>query len=159
MSPPPHAPQTATESPLPLHIPSGGGPAISILGLETTVKISARDSGGLMLLAEQTVVPGMGVPPHVHTREDEVFFVLDGEIEFVLGDRTFVGKAGDVVQAPRGVVHGYLGSGDRPARAYFMAIPAGIEPMFFEMASWPAGEPPDMEKLGALCAEFGISFV
>jgi quercetin dioxygenase-like cupin family protein len=143
----------------PLLVPAAGGHTYTMLGITTTAKLTAADTGGAYILAEQTVPSGLGVPPHVHTREDEVFWVLDGEIEFVVGDRVVIGKAGDVVHAPRGVVHGYKGAGDKPARAMLMAIPGDIEAMFNEIASWPGDAPPDMAKLTALCARFGISFV
>lgn len=143
----------------PLHVPAAGGRTFNLLGIPTTAKLAAADTGGAYILAEQTVPPGMGVPPHVHTREDEVFFVLEGEMEFVVGDQTVMGKAGDILHAPRGVPHGYKGAGSRPARARFMAIPGDIEVMFMEMATWPADTPPDMARLAELCAKFGITFV
>ena len=143
----------------PLHVPAAGGRTFNLLGLPTTAKLTMADTGGAYILAEQTVPPGMGVPPHVHTREDEVFFVLEGEIEFVVGDRMVIGKAGDILHAPRGVPHGYKGAGTKPARARFMAIPGDIEAMFMEMANWPPDAPPDMGKLAEQCAKFGITFV
>jgi len=142
-----------------LHVPAAGGRTFNLLGLTTTAKFTAADTGGAYILSEQTVPPGMGVPPHVHTKEDEVFFVLEGEIEFVVGDKVIVGKPGDVLHAPRGVVHGYKGAGATPARGMFMAIPGDIEAMFGEMAAWPQDAPPDMGKLAELCGRFGITFV
>jgi quercetin dioxygenase-like cupin family protein len=144
---------------LPLHVPAAGGRTISLMGASTTIKLTAADTGGAYILSEQTLLPGVGVPPHVHTREDEVFFVLEGEIEFTVGDVKIVAKAGDIVHAPRDVAHGYMGAGGAPSRAWFMAMPADIEAMFSVMASWPADAPPDLSKLAALCGEFGITFV
>lgn len=142
-----------------LHIPAGSGPTFNLLGLETTVKVTAADSGGAYILSEQVIPPGMGVPPHVHTQEDEVFFVLEGEIEFLVGDKTVIGRAGDILHAPRHVPHAYKGAGVTPSRARFMAMPGDIEAMFAQLASWPSNEPPDLAKLAELCGKYGISFV
>jgi len=135
------------------------GEAYNLLGMETVAKVTGEQTGGAWCLAEQTVPPGMGVPPHVHTREDEVFFVLEGEVEFLAGGETVVAKAGDIVSAPRGIPHAYQATGDSPARIRYMAMPSDIEGMFSEMAQWPADTPPDPEKLGELCGRFGIRFV
>lgn len=142
-----------------LHIPDGSGATFNILGIPTTVKVTAAQSGGAYVLYEQIVPPGLGVPPHVHTREDEIFFVQDGEVEFLAGDQVVVARAGDVVHAPRNVPHAYKTLGNVPARIRFLALPGEIEDMFAQLASWPADEPPDLGKLGELCAKFGISFV
>ncbi len=142
-----------------LHIPAGTGATFNLLGLPTTIKVTSAQSGGAYVLYEQTVLPGMGVPPHVHTREDEVFFVLDGEVEFLAGTQTVIAKAGDILHAPRGVPHAYKGAGETPAKVRFMASPGDIEAMFAQIASWPADVPPDLGKLGELCGRFGISFV
>ncbi len=141
-----------------LHIPADKGTVFNILGNITTVKVTGADSGGAYILYEQVLTPGAGVPPHVHTREDEVFFVLDGEVEFLAGDQTVIAKAGAVVHAPRDIPHAYKGAGEGVSRLMFMAMPADIESMFAQLASWPAGEPPDLERLAALCASYGISF-
>jgi quercetin dioxygenase-like cupin family protein len=143
----------------PLHVSADSGRTFNLMGAHTTVKLTSADTGGAYILSEQTLQPGVGVPPHVHTREDEVFFVLEGEIEFVVGDKTVIGRAGDILHAPRDVVHGFRGAGSGPSRARFMAIPGDIEAMFDEMAGWPADAAPDVEKLTALCARFGIRFV
>jgi len=142
-----------------LHIPEGSGANFNLLGLSTTIKVTAAQSGGAYVLYEQIVLPGMGVPPHVHTREDEVFFVLDGEVEFLAGDQSVIAKAGDVLHAPRGVPHAYKGVGEVPAKIRFLVSPGEIEGMFAQLASWPSDVPPDLAKLGDLCAKFGISFV
>jgi quercetin dioxygenase-like cupin family protein len=142
-----------------LHIPDGTGTTFNILGISTTIKVTSSQSGGAYVLYEQSVPPGLGVPPHVHTREDEIFFVLEGEVEFLAGTQMLVAKAGDVVHAPRGVPHAYKAVGEAPARMRFMATPGDIEEMFAQLASWPSDAPPDLGKLGELCAKFGISFV
>jgi RimJ/RimL family protein N-acetyltransferase/quercetin dioxygenase-like cupin family protein len=154
-----HISPTMSHIPQALHIPDGSGATFSILGLETTVKVTAAQSDGAYVVYEQIVSPGMGVPPHVHTREDEIFFVLDGQMEFLAGDQMVVAKPGAVVYAPRNVPHAYKAVGVTPAKVRFIASPGEIEDMFAQLASWPSDVPPDLGKLGELCAKFGISFV
>lgn len=137
---------------------SSEGATFNILGIPTVAKFGTADTGGAYILSEQIIPPGMGVPPHVHTREDEIFFVIDGEVEFLAGDRVVVGQAGDIVHAPRDIPHSYKAVGDSPAHMRFLAMPGGLEEMFRELATWPPG-PPDMVQLTELCGRYGIRFV
>lgn len=141
-----------------LLIRSDEGAAFNLLGIPTVAKFGATDTGGAYILSEQIIPPGMGVPPHVHTREDEIFFVLEGEVEFLAGDRVVIGRAGDIVHAPRDVPHSYKAAGDAPARVRFVAIPGGVEAMFRELAALPPG-PPDMVQLAEVCDRYGIRFL
>ena len=71
--------------------------------------------------------PQGGPPPHLHTREDETFHVLEGELEFVVGERTLSTSAGSVVYAPRGVLHGFRNVGTTHSRMAVIITPAGLE--------------------------------
>lgn len=62
-------------------VPASGGRSFHLLGTTNLAKLTAADTGGTYLLTEQVTPPGIGVPPHVHTREDEIFVILDGEYE------------------------------------------------------------------------------
>src|SRR5262249_28785648 len=70
-----------------------------------SVCLSGVDTGGKYCLLEVSLAPGMGVPRHTHTREDEVYYVLAGELEVIVGDEVFVLKAGDTLIAPRDIPH------------------------------------------------------
>ncbi len=135
------------------------GKQFNLMGMPTIAKVTGEQTGGAWCLAEQIVPPGLGVPPHVHSEEDEIFFVLEGEVEFLAGDQKVIARAGDIVNAPRDIPHAYKAVGNTEARIRYMAMPAGIEAMFSEMAEWPADEPPNPEKLGELCGRFGIRFL
>lgn len=152
------SPALSTMSSQALLVPAGTGATFNVLGIATTIKVTAAQSDGAYVLYEQVIPPGLGVPPHVHTREDEIFFVMDGEVEFLAGTEVVVARAGDIVHAPRNVPHAYKAIGESPATMRFLASPGDIEAMFAQLASWPADEPPDLGKLGELCAKFGISF-
>jgi quercetin dioxygenase-like cupin family protein len=70
-----------------------------------SVCLSGVDTGGAYSLLEVSVAPGVSVPRHTHTREDESYHVLSGELEVVVGEKAFVLKAGDTLMAPRDIPH------------------------------------------------------
>lgn len=119
------------------------------MGSTFTLKATAENTGGSMLLLEASVPPQGGPPPHVHRETDEVFWVLEGEIEFTGGDRSFVAGAGSFVFVPKGTMHGFKNVGLGTARFVGMALPGGLEGYFREVGL-PAGEgaapPPTQEE-------------
>ena len=118
------------------------------LGDKMLIKQSAESTGGRYAVMEQHLKPGDGPPPHIHTREDEVFDIAAGEFDILLGERTIRAKAGDVLDAPRNVRHTYHCVGEEPGTIVFLTYPAGIEKFFGEAAK--LGAPPDMQKLSRL---------
>jgi quercetin dioxygenase-like cupin family protein len=73
-----------------------------------SVCLRAADTGGAYTLIEMSLAPGVGVPRHTHTREDESYFVLSGELEVIVGEERFVLKTGDTLVAPRDISHQLL---------------------------------------------------
>jgi quercetin dioxygenase-like cupin family protein len=128
------------------------------------IKAFAAKTAGALGLAEARFWPGMATPLHVHHREDEAFYVLDGQIRFRCGDEEFTASPGDFVFGPREVPHSFkvLGSG---ARALVLMTPAGLEQMFLEggVPVTDPGTPPaleyDMEQVGALARKYGWDVV
>lgn len=139
-------------------VAAGAGRRLSVLGDNQLVRLTGEDTGGVLALVEQANPPGVGVPAHVHTREDEVFHVLEGAIDFTIGGRTTRAEAGAVVFLPRGVPHAFVTVGPGVTRATVAAFPAGIERMFDELGGLPPG-PPDMARVLEICGRYGITFV
>ena len=137
---------------------SGEGRKLNVLGDNMTLKLDAEDTGGLYTLIEQNNEPGVGIPLHVHSGEDEVFRIISGRVEFRLEEKTAVLGAGDMIFCPRGIPHAWKVVGDGPAKVDLSFFPAGLERMFAELARLPAG-PPDMERVGEICARYGLRFV
>ena len=131
---------------------------LNVVGEETLVKVSPGDSNG-QLAAFHLVAPPMSGPPrHVHSREDEWFYVLDGELVFeVDGERHTVG-AGGSVWLRRGVVHAYQNFTDRDARLLIVTTPGDFSDFFVELsAAAPPGGMPAPEVFAALDARYGIT--
>ena len=122
--------------------------------------LNSDHTGGAMALCEVEVFPGGGPPPHMHTREDEMFYVVDGDLEFVKDQATFRARKGFATALPKNVTHTFKNVGSRPARLVVLAMPGGFDR--FSMAAsqpWTGPRAPtneDIEKLLAACANFGI---
>ena len=151
------------------HRPVATGPAYWGPGDHYTFLVTGKESGGAYFAMEALVPPGGGPPPHIHTREDETFYLLEGEIEFLLGDELILAGAGDFVNVPRGTVHRFRNTGTQTARLVLTFTPAGIERWFEEtLESAPnevrADEVPDnAQEVAARYEEaaprYGIEFV
>jgi quercetin dioxygenase-like cupin family protein len=141
---------------------SGEGSSVWLVGDTYTFKATSETTGGAFALIEASVPPGGGPPPHVHTREDEAFYLLDGVLEVTAGEETTLVRAGDFVFLPRGTVHWFRNPGVDAARALILATPAGFE-RFFAEAGVPArpGEqapqfgPDQFERVAELSAKYG----
>src|SRR5215213_78475 len=106
----PLAQRTTTDDvrpPRPAIVAPGEGERLNVLGDGHTVKVSAENSGGVLTLIEIDSLPGAGFQPHRRDRESATFYVLDGTLEFVLGERSISAGAGSVIHVPRGTVHGW----------------------------------------------------
>jgi len=108
---------------------------------------------------EQWEMPvGFASPYHTHHREDESFYVLEGEMAFVCGGKWLTAGPGMFVYGPREIPHGFKVIGHSPARMLIMCTPAGFERFVLEQTT-PIAEPPsppDMGKLIMLAAKYEI---
>ena len=129
-----------------------------------TIKARAEDTGGALGLVEAVFYEGFGPPLHVHGREDEALYVLEGRIRFRQGDDEFVAGPGTWVWGPRGVPHAFKVEAEL-ARALVVVTPGGFERMFEEggVAVAESTEPPeqtyDPEAAEALAKKFGFEVV
>ncbi len=139
-------------------VKNGEGKKLNVIGDRMTIKLTGEDTGGKYALVEQHNDPGVGIPPHVHANEDEVFKLIEGEVEFWLGDKTKVLKEGDLIYCPKGVPHTWKVVGNQKARVELGFFPAGMEKMFEELAGLPEGEL-DLALVGEICKRYGIRFI
>ena len=139
-------------------VKKGEGKKLNVIGDHMTIKLSGEDTSGQFTFFEQENEPGVGIPPHVHANEDEVFKVVEGKVEFWLDGKTKVMEAGDVIYAPKGVPHTWKVIGEQKAKVDVSVFPAGLEKMFEELSRLPAG-PPDKELVTGIVGRYGINFV
>ncbi len=142
----------------PKFVKDSEGPVHNVIGDVQTHKLIGADTGGQITEWVDNVPPGAGIPPHVHTLEDEIFRVVKGEVEITVNGRVSVLKAGDMAFAPKNVPHAWKVVGTETAKMITSAFPAGIETMFYELAELPAG-PPDLARVAEICGRYGISFI
>jgi quercetin dioxygenase-like cupin family protein len=141
------------------------GQAIWFLDTLTFVKATGEQTGGAFGLIEHVAPPGSGSPYHVHHAEEEIFYVLEGEVTFFSGDDKFTGTGGSYVFLPRDIPHGFKVTGDKPARYLVMTIPAGFEQFTIEVSqpatalTLPPARPHDMEKLRSVAAKYNIEIL
>jgi quercetin dioxygenase-like cupin family protein len=140
-------------------IPAGAGEAVALGGLGVVYKLTGAETGGAFAVVEHPLAPGcLGAPPHTHAHEDEISFVLEGEIGVQIGDAVFTAGPGSYVFKPRGVPHAFWNPGPVPARFQEIITPAGFEGYFREAAEALAGGgPPDVARLQAIAARYGLT--
>jgi quercetin dioxygenase-like cupin family protein len=134
------------------------GKIVNVIGDMQTFKLTGKDTNGLFTLIEEENEPGTGIPPHVHENEDEVFKVVEGEMELTVGDKTTILKAGDLAFGPRGIPHSWKIVGNSTAKVILSVFPAGIEDMFEELGELPPG-PPDFPIIVEICGRYGVRFI
>jgi quercetin dioxygenase-like cupin family protein len=102
---------------------------IAVAGGTYTILVSGKETGGRYCLVDMLVPPGGGPPPHRHDFE-EMFTILDGEIELNFRDETHLASAGSTVNIPANAPHSFKNKSDKPARFLCMCTPAGQEEFF-----------------------------
>lgn len=140
------------------------GRTIAVVGDVYRFMATGEETNGKYAMWEAIVPPGGGPPPHVHSREEESFYILEGEITFHVGAERVVATAGMFANMPVGVAHSFRNEGSQPAKMVISVAPAGLEKMFFEFGV-PLTEgsttalPPtkdEIEKLLAIASRYGI---
>lgn len=135
--------------------------AIRFLGLPTLMRSTGESTNGSFgLLEHWEMPPGFATPYHVHQQEDEAFYVLEGEIDFICDGKWLKAGPGTYVYGPREIPHGFKVAGSAPASLLVLWTPAGFENFILEL-SVPFGDltPPDMAKLMAAAEKHKISIL
>jgi len=147
------------------HIPPGEGRrSLWVLGELLTYKVASQNTGGAYSLFEVATQPGGGPPPHVQHREDESFYVLEGQFELLSGKETLRLGAGSLLYVPKGTLHSHKNVGEGVGRMLVTQTPGGLYERFFEQVGEPAmdgSEPPvdvpqDMGRIVAIAVRYGI---
>jgi mannose-6-phosphate isomerase-like protein (cupin superfamily) len=140
------------------------GRTVAIVGDVYRFLATGDETNGKYATWEAIVPPGGGPPPHVHSREEESFYILEGEILFMIGEQRVVATAGMFANMPVGTPHSFRNEGSKPAKMLISVAPAGLEGMFLEFGiPLPVGSttalPPtkaEIENLLAVAPQYGI---
>ena len=140
------------------------GRTIAVVGDVYRFLAVGEDTNDKYALWEAVVPPGGGPPPHVHSREEEGFYILEGEITFTIGEKCLVASAGVFANMPVGTPHSFKNESSQPAKMLISVAPAGLEKMFFEFGvplrqGATTALPPtkeEIEKLLAVAPKYGI---
>ena len=141
--------------------------------LNTLIRFHAfpEETGGKFCLIEATVPVGAGAPPHSHAGETEAFFVLEGQVRFLMGaigPKEIIAEVGDFVSIPDGALHSFVVTGEAPARLMVINAPGNAHAAFFttvgEVVPDHVTEPlppiaPNMAVVGAAAELAGITLV
>ena len=140
-----------------------GGRSAWLMGMLLTFKAIGQDTGDAYSLYLATIPPHTGAPPHLHRRETEAFYLLEGELEFTVGERAIRATSGDFLHVDKGVLHAYTNQGPAIARYVGIVTPGGLHEQLFAaigeeatsdtLPPPPAG-PPDIAKLIELASRY-----
>jgi quercetin dioxygenase-like cupin family protein len=157
---------TAAAPFVPSYVPAGEGPYFDMGDHRVWGKVGSAQTGGAFLLAEVEADPGAGVPPHIHSREDETFFILSGRFALAVGDRMIEAGPGDTVFAPRNLPHAWQCVGETAGRLLALITPgANFEAFSAEMAAGGAlvgdamATPASAAAFMAITARYGIEML
>jgi quercetin dioxygenase-like cupin family protein len=150
------------ETMTPKQLGPGEGHIIQLLGEPRTFKVTPAENGGRYLQFETSTAPGTGAPAHFHHEEDEAFYVLTGQYEFLIGGQHFVATTGAFAFVPRGTVHAFTNSGREVARMLVTVTPGTQHEGFFREAGELArrlGKQPEPSQLLPIALKYGWEMV
>ncbi len=141
----------------------GQGQSFWLLGDFYAIKTTSGQTGGAYSITEIQSFPGNGPPPHIHHKEDECFYIVEGAFSVILGDRVIDAADGDFVRIPKGTPHTYKNVGAIPGKMLVILSPGGFEQMWAELGQpgsfnhAPAKEDPSiLNRLLSLAPAYGL---
>ncbi|OHV75626.1 cupin domain-containing protein [Rhizobium sp. LCM 4573] len=144
------------------------GDTYHLLGNLIRFHVRPPENGGYCMV-EVRSAPGAGAPPNRHPEDDEVFYVLEGEYAFRVGEENISARPGDCVKVPNGAVHAFRNVGQAPARMLVINSPGRIHEAFFSEAGElvpdgttdfpPRNTPPDIPRVLEIGARNGMEFL
>jgi quercetin dioxygenase-like cupin family protein len=149
------------------HVAPGEGiRSLWVLGEHVTYKVPSERTSGAYALFEVATQPGGGPPPHVQHREDEAFYVLEGEFEFSIGEDVLRAGTGSLIYVPKGTLHAHKNVGEGVGRILLTQTPGGLFERFFEGVGKPVNgnsgplvvedQSDVVSNIVALAAKYGI---
>jgi quercetin dioxygenase-like cupin family protein len=150
----------------PFHTGPGEGTAVWHLGALLTFKATSEATAGRLWVKELLAPRGMAVPRHVHTNEDEAFYVLDGEVSMHIGDDVMHARTGSFLWGPRAVPHAFRIESET-AKVLVFSTPGGFDRFFIDTGTPataptpppPVTDPPDLDAIVAAAREHRVDII
>jgi quercetin dioxygenase-like cupin family protein len=136
---------------------AAGGHTFRMLGTSMRLITGAANTGGRYTMLEQVIPPGWGPPRHIHSREDEIFYILEGSYELHVGDELRTVSAGASAILPHGIPHGFRNVAPTHSRLLCVITPGGLEEYFLALAKY--SQPPSPGQLIELARTFGLTLL
>jgi len=143
----------------PVVVLPNSGEQLNIAGSQTFHKIKGSATNGAFSVMEFVTPPGKDVALHVHEREDELVYLLEGEIEVTLGNRKMKAVSGVMALLPRGIPHGFTNIGNKPSRLLDTILPGQFDNYFVELAALFAAGDPSKEQVDGLSGKYRIKYL
>ncbi len=144
----------------PIHVAPGEGRTVTVIGGDRiTFKARAADTGGAYAVIETVTASQAGPPPHVHSRHDEAFYVLEGNFEFTLGGKAALAGPGSFLLGPRGVPHWFKNVGTTEGRMIVVLSPGDADAFFDDLAEASKQLPPDIPRIKAVALRHGVELL
>lgn len=140
-------------------VAAGESPVLHVVGDRLRCLLDGKATGGVFSMFEVRTPPGAGSPPHIHRREEETFYIIEGEMEFWIDGKTIKAGPGASVFGPRDVAHCFKNVGSKAAHMIMVVSPAGLEEFFRECAVKAPEVPPPMPAFLELCAKYGLELL
>ena len=133
------------------------GHTFTMLGTTMRLVATAANTGGRFTVFEQVTPVGWGPPRHIHSREDEIFHILEGTYELHVGDERKIVSAGASAVLPRHLPHGFRNVASTPSRLLSVIAPGGLEEYFLAVAK--CSPPPNPAQLVEIALPFGLTLL
>lgn len=141
----------------PILMDAGTGHTFAMLGTTMRLIATPATTAGRYTVIEQLTPPGWGPPRHIHSREEEIFYILEGAYELHVGGERRTVSAGASAILPRGVPHGFRNVASTPSRLLAVIAPGGLEEYFLAVARCSPAPAP--AQLIELARPFGLTLL
>ena len=143
----------------PILVLPDAGEELNIVGSQIFHKVKSKDTDGVFSVIEIVTPREKGVALHVHEREDELVYLLAGEIEVTLGNQKMKAVPGVMALLPRGIPRGFRNIGNKPSRLLDTILPGQFDNYFVELAALFAAGDPSEEQIDRLSRKYAIKYL
>jgi quercetin dioxygenase-like cupin family protein len=144
----------------PVIVQPGQGNDLHAFGDLLSVMLAGEQTGSALTVMFDITPPGGGPPLHVHSREDELFLVVEGRLSYFAENHWTEVEPGGAVFLPRGSIHTYRNIGDAPSKHWIITAPSGFE-KFFACCAEEFGKSggPEMSRITEIHRDYGIEIL